>query len=161
MSCKRIEGKLIAFMDRRASDADRHVVESHLTECTACRARVEGFKDVWTMLNEVPMQEPSVAFEARLRARMAAEPQRPGFWAGIAAMLPSPRLALAGTLLVVFSLWQASRPPVVSHAVTPVSSDAEFRMIQDLPVLENFDVLMSLDSLSQPVAQTKSMPEKN
>ena len=98
MSCNRIEGKLVAFMDGRANDADRRVVESHLTECTACRARVEGFKDVWAMLGEVPMQEPSSAFEARLRARMAAEPQRPSFWAGIAAMLPSPRLALAGTL---------------------------------------------------------------
>jgi len=161
MSCKRIEGKLIAFMDGRANDADRRVVESHLVECAACRARVEGFKDVWTMLNEVPMQEPSVAFEARLRARMAAEPQHLGVWAGIAAMLPSPRLALAATFLVVFSLWQASRPAVVSTPATPVSGDAEFRMIQDLPVLENYDVLMTLDSLSQPVAHAKSVPEKN
>ena len=34
-------------------------------------------------------------------------------------------------------------------------------MIQDLPVLENYDVLMSLESLSQPVTPTKSLPEKN
>jgi anti-sigma factor RsiW len=162
MSCNRIEGKLVAFMDGRANDADRRVVESHLAECAGCRARVEGFKEVWAMLGEVPAAEPSSAFEARLRARMAAEPQRPSFWAGLAAMLPSPRLALAGTLLVVFSFWQASRPPtVVNNPAIPASSDAEFRMIQDLPVLENYDVLMSLDSFSQPVAPTKSVPEKN
>jgi anti-sigma factor RsiW len=161
MSCKRIEGKLIAFMDGRASDSDRRVVESHLKECAACQARVEGFSGVWEMLNEVPVVEPSHAFEARLRARMAAEPQRPGFWSGIAAMLPSPRLALAVALLAVFSMWQSSRPVAVNESAAPVSTDAEFRMIQDLPVLENYDVLTSLDALAQPATQNGSAPEKN
>jgi anti-sigma factor RsiW len=149
-------------MDGRASDAERRVVESHLTQCDACRARVEGFRGVWSMLGEVPMQEPSAAFEARLRACMAAEPRRKSAWAGFAALLPSPRLALATALLVVFSLWQAGRPVAISSdPIVPASSDAEFRMIQDLPVLENYEVLTSLDALSQPVAQTKSVPEKN
>ncbi len=161
MSCKRIEGKLVAFMDGRASDSDRRVVESHLKECAACQARVEGFRGVWAMLNEVPVVEPSQAFEARLRARMAAEPQRLSFWDGIATMLPSPRLALAVALLAVFSLWQSSRPVAVTETPAPVSSDAEFRMIQDLPVLENYDVLTSLDALAQPVAQTGPVGEKN
>ena len=161
MSCKRIEGKLIAFMDGRASDADRRVVESHLAECAACKARVEGFSGVWSMLNEMPVVEPSHAFEARLRARMAAEPQRVSFWTGMVAMLPSPRLALAVALLGLFSLWQSSRPVAVNETATPVSSDAEFRMIQDLPVLENYDLLTSLDALTQPVGQGQSVPEKN
>ncbi len=161
MSCKRIEGKLIAFMDGRASDADRRVVESHLKECTACTARVEGFQGVWAMLGEGPVEEPSAAFEARLRARMAAEPQRPSAWAGWVAMLPSPRLALAVALLAVFSLWQSSRPVVVNIPAAPVSTDAEFHMIEDLPVLENYDVLASLDALSQPVGQTGAVGEKN
>jgi anti-sigma factor RsiW len=162
MSCKRIEGKLVAFMDGRASDADRRVVESHLAECTGCKARVEGFSGVWAMLSEVPVVEPSAAFEARLRARMAAEPQRVGFWAGLAELMPSRRLALAGTLLVIFSLWQASRPVAVNDTATvPASSDSEFRMIQDLPVLENYDVLTSLDALSQPTGQGQSSPERN
>jgi len=92
---------------------------------------------------------------------MGAEPQRQSFWVGLAAMMPSPRLALAVALLAVFSLWQGSRPVAVSDPAAPVSSDAEFRMIQDLPVLENYDVLTSLDALSQPVAQTPSLGEKN
>jgi anti-sigma factor RsiW len=161
MSCKRIEGKLIAYMDGRASDADRVAVESHLAECSACKARVEGFRNVWSMLDEMPPVEPSPAFEARLRAAMATEPRHPRFWEGIAALLPSPRLALAVALLGVFSLWQSSRPVAVNESVTPVSSDSEFRMIQDLPVLENYDVLTSLDALSQPVGQGQSAPEKN
>jgi anti-sigma factor RsiW len=161
MSCKRIEGKLIAFMDGRASDADRHAVESHLAECSACKARVEGFSAVWSMLDEMPPVDPSPAFEARLRAAMATEPRHPRFWEGIAAMLPSPRLALAVALLGVFSLWQSSRPVSVNETAAPVSSDSEFRMIQDLPVLENYDVLTSLDALSQPVGQGQPVPERN
>ena len=161
MSCKRIEGKLVAFMDGRASDSDRRVVESHLKNCAACQARVEGFSGVWAMLNEVPVVEPSQVFETRLRARMAAEPRRVGFWAGISTMLPSPRLALAVALLAVFSMWQSSRPVTVNETAAPASSDAEFRMIQDLPVLENYDVLTSLDALAQPVAQTGPVGEKN
>jgi anti-sigma factor RsiW len=161
MSCKRIEGKLVAFMDGRASDSDRRVVESHLKNCAACQARIEGFSGVWAMLNEVPVIEPSQAFEARLRARMAAEPQRQNFWAGLSAMLPSPRLALAVALLAIFSMWQSSSPVAVNETAAPASSDAEFRMIQDLPVLENYDVLTSLDALAQPVAQTGPVGEKN
>jgi anti-sigma factor RsiW len=161
MSCKRIEGKLIAFMDGRASESDRHAVESHLAECAACKARVEGFSGVWSMLDEMPPTEPSPAFEARLRAAMATEPRQPRFWEGIVAMLPSPRLALAVALLGVFSLWQSSSPVAVNETAAPASSDAEFRMIQDLPVLENYDVLTSLDALSQPVGQGQSAPEKN
>jgi anti-sigma factor RsiW len=161
MSCKRIEGKLIAFMDGRASDADRVAVESHLAECAPCKARVEGFSGVWSMLNEMPTVEPSPAFEARLRAAMATEPKHLRFWEGIAAMLPSPRLALAVALLGVFSLWQSSRPVAVNESAAPVSTDSEFRMIQDLPVLENYDVLTSLDALSQPVGQGQASPDRN
>jgi anti-sigma factor RsiW len=161
MSCNRIEGKLIAFMDGRASESDRRIVGTHLKECAACQARVEGFSGVWEMLNEVPVVEASQAFEARLRARIAAEPQRHGFWVHVTTMLPSPRLALAVALLAVFSMWQSSRPVAVNETAAPVSADAEFRMIQDLPVLENYDVLASLDALSQPVAQSGSVPQKN
>jgi len=161
MSCKRIEGKLLSFMDGRASDSERRVVSAHLKECAACQARVEGFSGVWEMLSEVPVLEPSKAFEARLRARIAAEPQRHGFWANVTTMMPSPRLALAVALLAVFSLWQGSRPVAVNQTAAPVSADAEFRMIQDLPVLENYDVLTSLDALSQPVGQAPAMGEKN
>jgi anti-sigma factor RsiW len=161
MSCKRIENKLISYMDGRAGTSDRRAVESHLKECAVCRARVEGFAGVWSVLSEVPALEPSPAFEARLRARLAAEPQRSGFWAGLADVLPAPRLALAVTLLAAFTIWQSSRPVSVSVPASPVSSEADFRMIQDLPVLENYDVLTSFDALSQVPAQPAAVPQRN
>jgi anti-sigma factor RsiW len=138
-----MEGRLVAYLDGRAKDSDRRAVESHLVDCAACRARVEGFQGVWNMLGELPVHEPSPAFDARMRARLATEPVRQGFWTGI---LPSPRFALAVTVLAVVCVWVSSRP-IATPA--PVSTEADFRMIQDLPVLENYDFLSSFD-VSQP-----------
>ena len=139
MSCERMEGRLIAYLDGRAKESDRRAVESHLIACAACRARVEGFQGVWNILVELPEHEPSPAFDARLSARLATEPVRQGFWKGV---LPSPRFALAVTVLAVFSVWLSTRPV---QPPAPAGSEAEFRMIQDLPVLENYDVLSGFD----------------
>lgn len=139
MSCERMEGRLVAYLDGRAKESDRRAVESHLVDCAACRARVEGFQGVWNMLGELPDLEPSPAFEARLRARLATEPVHQGFWSGV---LPSPRFALAVTVLAVVCVWVSSRP--ISQP-PPVNNEADFRMIQDLPVLENYDFLSSFD----------------
>ena len=156
MSCERMEGRLVSYMDGRATERDRRTIESHLKECSACRARVKGFQGVWSMLNELPVHEPSAAFEARLRALLAAEPVRRSFWE---SLMPAPRMAFAVAMLAIFSFWISSRQPVISGPAA--SSEAEFRMIQDLPVLENYDVLVSFDILSQLPAQPAQGQEKN
>ena len=103
MSCKRMESRLVAYMDGRASNSDRRAVESHLEQCAACRVRVEGFEGVWSVLNEMPVREPSPAFEARLRARLAAEPQTYGLlgWprGNIARASPGSGGNIAGCIL--------------------------------------------------------------
>ncbi len=144
MSCERMEGRLVAYLDGRSKESDRRAVESHIAGCTACRARVEGFQGVWNMLGELPEHQPSPAFDARLRARLATEPARQGFWTGV---LPSPRFALAVTVLAAFCVWISSRP--LPPPVQTGGNEADFRMIQDLPVLENYDFLSSFD-VSQP-----------
>jgi anti-sigma factor RsiW len=144
MSCERMEKRLVSYLDGRGTDSVRRAVESHLVDCAACRARVEGFQGVWNLLGELPEHQPSGAFDARLRARLATEPVHQGFWTGV---LPSPRFALAVTVLAVFCVWLSSRPV---QPPAQVGTEAEFRMIQDLPVLENYDVLSGFD-VSQPV----------
>ncbi|HUK30204.1 MAG TPA: zf-HC2 domain-containing protein [Candidatus Acidoferrum sp.] len=139
MSCERMEGRLVAYLDGRAKDSDRRAVESHIAGCAACRARVQGFHGVWDMLGELPEHEPSPAFDVRLRARLATEPVHQGFWSGV---LPSPRFAMAVTVLALFCVWLSSRP---ISTPTNASNEADFRMIQDLPVLENYDFLSSFD----------------
>ena len=151
MNCEKYEAKLIAYMDGRASEAERSEVELHLVACAECRERVEEFRRLWGVLDEAPAQAVSPAFDARLRARIAAEP-RPSL---LSWLVPQPRLALAMSLLLAVGVWISLLPPPVQNNVaTRTASEEEFKMIKDLPVLEDLDVLANFEALSEvPPAQ--------
>jgi len=105
------------------------------------------------LLDELPQIEPSGAFDARVRARVAAEPVKQSWWAVFA---PSPRAALAASMLLLATIWVGSRPgPTMNGdhsqnvAVNPANIDPN-----DLPVLENYDILANFEPLTdlpQPV----------
>jgi len=111
-------------------------------------ARAEEFRRLWGVLDEAPLVEPSPAFDARLRARIAAEPPRTSLWAWLA---PTPRFAFTVSLLLALSVWISSLPPgpPQTPGLTPGASEAEFSMIEDLPVLEDYDVLANFEALSE------------
>ena len=87
--CAAMEKKFVEYLDGRATPADRHAVEAHLAACASCNLRAEEFRALSSVLDDLPEIAPSVSFDASLRARIAAEPARRGFW----EWLPSPRLA--------------------------------------------------------------------
>jgi anti-sigma factor RsiW len=146
-NCSGMEEKLVEYLDGRAKPAERRIVEEHLAVCSACRNRAEDFRALFGALDDLPVISPSPAFDASLRARIAAEPARRGFWGWI----PSPRLAFAVTALVAMSVWLASMPRISDNgsAMTRVPAEADFSMIRDLPVLENYDVISKFDALSE------------
>ncbi len=156
MNCEKFETRLIAYMDGRATQAERSEVELHLVACSECRARVEEFGRLWGVLDEAPAHEVSPAFDARLRARMAAEP-RPSL---LGWLLPQPRLALAMSLLLALGAWISIRQPAGGPAQNPnevavKGSEEEFKMIKDLPVLEDLDIVTNFEALSEvPPAPT-------
>lgn len=146
MSCGRMENKILAYVDGRLKESERLEMEKHLSACGACQLRVNEFRAVASMLEEVPQIEPSAAFDVRVRARVAAEPVKQGWWA---LFMPSPRVAFAASLLLLATVWVASRP--TDRTLTAAD---EAQINQDLPVLENFDVLSdfgALTDLPQPV----------
>jgi len=151
MRCASMQEKLIEYLDGRAKPAERRAVEEHLASCASCRTRAEEFRMVSDALDDLPVLSPSPAFDASLRARISIEPAPRRFW----DWLPSPRLAFATTALIALSVWMASVPRVPSNQTTiadrnnSVSAEADFRMIRDLPVLENYDVLSKFDALSE------------
>ncbi|MGH9773429.1 MAG: anti-sigma factor family protein [Candidatus Acidiferrales bacterium] len=165
MNCNTIENIFIAYMDGKATAAERREVEEHLHDCAACRARAEEFRGVWNALDEVPQIEPSFGFDARLRQRVAAEP-RPKRWSWL---VPSPRLAFSLAMLAGLSFYLSTRPPAINPANATVQSEQDFKMIKDLGVLENYDVLSNFDAVSelppaqsqQPPAQTEPPPSEN
>lgn len=149
MKCEEVSRELIAYLDRRANSAEGVEVEDHFATCHTCGTRAEEFRKVWNVLDEMPVQEPSLGFDARLRQRMADEP-RPGWFRWL---IPQPRLALSMALLVALCAWVSRIPREYSTTATippaPVSEQQQFQVIENLGVLENYDVLSKFDALSE------------
>ena len=145
--CAGMEDKLVQYLDGRAKPAERRAAEDHLAICSNCRSRAEDFRTLFGALDDLPVISPSPGFDASLRARIAVVGGRPGFWGWV----PSPRLAFAVAVLVAMSVWLASMPRIANNnsATTHVPAEAEFGMIRDLPVLENYEVISKFDALSE------------
>lgn len=144
MKCSRMEEWILPYLDGRLKQGERREVEKHLAACRACRLRAEEFRAVSGLLGELPLVEPSPAFDVRVRARVAAEPPKQSLWAWLA---PSPRVAFAASLLLLATVWIALRPSQHSP-MAPQSSDAEIQMMSDLPVLEDYDVLSNFEPMT-------------
>jgi anti-sigma factor RsiW len=142
MSCNRIESRILPYVDGRLKASEAREVETHLTACAACRLRVSEFRAVSGLLDELPQMEPSDAFDARVRARVAAESVKRSWWAWLA---PSPRVAFAASMLLLATVWIGSRPTHYPASNPPVDPE---QIANDLPVLENYDVLSNFEALT-------------
>ena len=141
-----MESKILGYMDGRLKEGERLEMEKHLSTCAVCQLRVNEFRAVHVLLDELPMIEPSAAFDVRTQARVAAEPAKQNWWAWFAS---SPRVAFAASMLVLAMMWLVSRPAEPSLNASEVET-----INQNMPVLENFDVLSNfapLTDLPQPV----------
>src|SRR5258708_10476106 len=107
MSCGRMEKQMMPYVDGRLKISEQREVEAHLAACTGCRLRVNEFRAVSGLLDELPLIEPSSAFDARVRARVAAEPGNQIWWA---EFLPAPRAVPAPSMLARATFWVTSRP---------------------------------------------------
>jgi anti-sigma factor RsiW len=142
MSCEKMESRILAYVDGRLKESERPDVEKHLTACAPCRLRVEEFRAVSSLLEELPVIEPSPAFDARVRALVAAEPVKTNWWAWLRV---PPRVAFAASALLVASLVFGYR----SRIAEPVVHVDDAQMMQDLPVLEDHDVLTNFEPLKE------------
>lgn len=144
MTCEKLSKLLIPYVDEKNSATERREVESHLTACADCRTRVEEYRSLSSVLNELPRIQPSFGFDAQLRARIASE-ARPNW---LSRLVPSPRLTFAMAILLAISIFVVVRPAGVS-TVKPLSPENQFQMINNLPVLEDYDVVSNFDALSE------------
>jgi anti-sigma factor RsiW len=142
MSCEKMESRILAYVDGRLKESERPDVEKHLAACPPCRLRVEEFRAVSSLLEELPVIEPSPAFDARVRALVAAEPVKTNWWAWLRV---PPRVAFAASALLLASLVFGYR----SRIAEPVVHVDDAQMMQDLPVLEDHDVLTNFEPLKE------------
>jgi anti-sigma factor RsiW len=129
-----MEERILPYVDGRLKESERREMEAHLAACAACRLRVNEFRAVTGLLDELPQIEPSAAFDARVRARVAAEPVKQSWWAWLT---PSPRVVFAASLLLFATVWIGTNPnqPTIAQ--------------EDMPVLENYDVLSNFEPLTE------------
>jgi anti-sigma factor RsiW len=143
-----MENKILAYVDGRLKESERLEVEKHLSACGACQLRVNEFRAVTSLLDEVPQIAPSAAFDVRVRARVAAEPVQQGWWAWFT---PSPRVAFAASLLLLATVWIGYREPQLP-GIDQKEMDAQ--MMQEIQTLDDQDVISNFDPLKdlpQPV----------
>ena len=149
MSCERMESRILAYVDGRLSESERAEVQKHVDACPACRVRATEFSSVSDLLDELPVIEPSPAFDVRVRARIAAEPVKQSWWALLWATLrPSLRIALAASMLLLATVFVSYRDSVPTP---PVMSQPEIDagLNQDLSVLEDHDTLSNFEPLKE------------
>jgi len=149
-----MESRILVYVDGRLKETERTEVEKHLADCAPCRLRVQEFSAVSGLLDELPMIEPSPGFDTRVHALVAAEPApKASWWAWLQV---SPRIAFAASFLLLLALWIGYRS---ENTVVPLPTNDDQAMLQDLPVLEDHDVLQNfepLKSLPAPVADDDS-----
>jgi anti-sigma factor RsiW len=149
MKCEDAKNELIALAGGRIDSAKRSELDKHVAGCTDCRKRLEEYRALSSLLDELPAVEPSFGFDARVRRRVAEEPAQGWF----AKLVPQPRLALSGAVLVLLAVWVVKMQPLTLGTSVPMAQVAaqqeDFNAIQNLDVLENYDVLTKFDALSE------------
>jgi hypothetical protein len=157
MKCEEVSKQLMGYLDRRTVSAGRREVEDHFLTCVACRRRAEEFRELWRVLDEMPVVEPSLGFNARLRERLRAEPEKR--WFG--RLMHAPRLVFSIALLLTLSVWVSRLPRDNSggYGTAAPSEQEDFNAIRDLGVLENYDVVTKFDALSELIPTSAGQPE--
>ncbi len=119
MTCTDAEPLIARYADAESSlpAGVREDLASHLAACAACRAALEGQRDVAAILRDRPLQTPRPGLVARVSARIDADGTQPGDgWLGLAnwrgwsaALVP-----LAAALLVAAYIDLATATPASS-----------------------------------------------
>jgi anti-sigma factor RsiW len=144
MSCGKMKSRILEYLDGRLKESEKLEVEKHLASCAPCSVRVNEFRAVSGLLDELPVIEPSPEFDLRVHALVAAEPVKESWWAWLRV---SPRVAFAASMLLLAALWMGHWAPNNSALPPMDMQQADAQMLQDLPVLEDHDVLSNFEPL--------------
>jgi len=158
-ACKQFESTrmldALGELDRRAEDHSAWA--AHLDVCPACRAEVDGIRNLAEAVRETRFEPSPTEAESRALARRLVRTLRTGRSAG-AALAAGPRARLVPTLaaagLILALGWigltaydPAPRPPIHGAAVGP-----DDRMIlRDYEVIRNLDLLQEMETVRKLV----------
>jgi hypothetical protein len=158
MNCKDIRELLPDLA--AGMDAGTPEIKTHLASCSACAAKLQGFRQTMALLDEWQAPEPSSYFDTRLRARLREETALPVASAGWFAWLRHPALAmslaaflLAGGLLIGYRSYQPKVTPTIAISTAPPELTVPAlpgSAVGDLQALEkNNDLYADFDVLDE------------
>jgi len=91
MKCEQYEELFAGWINNELKPAEKEMLEQHLTGCPACRAELANMQQLWTMMDEVEVPEPSANmktdFSAMLNDFKTAEANKKGASTGIKEQL--------------------------------------------------------------------------
>jgi hypothetical protein len=160
MNCNQVREllpDLAAGMGPAAKDPATHDVHTHLGSCSACAAKLQGFRQTMALLDQWQTPDPGPYFDTRLGARIREEFARPAI--GIFQILRRPVLGLglaallvAGTLAFInrdFLLGSKTEELAIAIPV-PGVPDEPGTAVGDLQALEkNHELYADFDVLDE------------
>ncbi len=162
MSCQKMETRILTYVDGRLKENERAEVEKHLEGCAACRVRANEFRAVGELLDELPMIEPSGAFNARVHALVAAEPEKRRSW--FAWLTPSPRIAFVASMLLLATVWVGTRsgpePPQIAPPDLQVVESADYDVISSFAPLSDLSQAPDDDADDSDATSQQQQPQQ-
>jgi anti-sigma factor RsiW len=151
VNCGKFETLWIPYLDGKLTGEEAARMDAHLAECPECALRREGLSAVSQALDVWQAPEPSPWFDAKLRARIAAEEKpRRASWA--ARLSPAFSMMMAAMLVLgALMVWHTDR-----HEVT-VSRElvSDMRIMNDaaledlLHAMDEMELLYDFEPLSE------------
>lgn len=164
MNCRQVEKRLMDYLDGALTAHEREAIDIHARNCDLCAARIQGFPEVFGLLDSWKDVEPSPSFDARLEQRLEREAASQSWWGGLFPRLTPlrfgyPAFALALMLVVSIGAIVAKYSPsqsqtIASRQPAPLmaaanSADDDLTLYRNLPVLEDLDVLRNFEVLQE------------
>ena len=158
---------IFALSQGMVAEREANEAKAHLEVCADCRNVFEGYLRLDSVLEGwYPAVEPSPWFDARLRSALAAAKPAsapPGFgvwsfaWTRWLALSALAAVLVTGAIVTRHNLrvqHDRSAPAPVQVAQTekptaPSEAAQELKIYQNLPVLEDYDMLANFDVISE------------
>lgn len=168
-ACKEFEQELVLYYYQDCNGTERHRVESHLESCASCRRFLEELRSL--LPATVKPDEPSPAFwqsySRELRAKLAAEKEKSGWWQTISFLFrPWPVPAMATALILALALimtfakgWLPSRQTPQDPELVKMASVADnLDFLKSLDFLDSMDLLDAVEGKEAQKSETSSHP---
>jgi hypothetical protein len=144
MNCHETREQMLEMM----SGENSAQAAAHLRGCEACSKELESLRSTMALLDEWTAPEPSPYFDAKLRARLKAEPEAARGWrqwmAPLAGWKPAMAVALVALMMVGISVYKDTSNTEQHAAVAAPPGTA----VSDLQKLDkNQELYASFDLL--------------